>query len=128
MWVLGKEAVEGAWFLKLCGDKRNFSLRSSAVCLLLQGGHCWNRLVGAPGINEAAWCCAEIDASRINCAVFKLRLFILSYVVTGRDVSLQHSPRSPGKESFSLRLPSLPAVGRGCPALARVGNPKTTKK
>lgn len=67
---------------------RNFALRSSRVVLSLQSSLCWNWLVGAPGINEPAWCWAEIDASCINCAVFQLCLFILSYVVAGRDVSL----------------------------------------
>lgn len=76
----------------------------------LQGGQCWNWLVGAPGINEAAWCRAGIDASCINCAVFELQLFILSYGVTGRDVSLQHSPGSHRKGSFS-QLPSCHSAG-----------------
>lgn len=95
----------------------------SMLSRLAPGGRRWNWLVGAPGINEAAWCRAGIDASCINCTVFELRLFILSYGVTGRDVSLQHGPGSHGKGSFfhpatvwvahSRRGTGVPSAGWG---------------
>lgn len=82
--------------------RRGFAIPCSPVA---EPSLCWKRLVGAPGINEAAWCWAAIDASCINCAVFQLCLLILSYVVTARDVSLQQQPSVLG---VLLSVPALP--------------------
>lgn len=82
--------------------RRGFAIPCSPVA---ESSLCWKRLVGAPGINEAAWCWAAIDASCINCAVFQLCLLILSYVVTARDVSLRQQPSVLG---VLLSVPALP--------------------